>query len=78
MDKKANGKHLYTATVELSASELSAVEAWREANAIQDRTEALRELIKFGLLSEIRRVYQFSERSRERIVSSANGRERED
>ncbi|MEM7746656.1 MAG: hypothetical protein AAF346_00275 [Pseudomonadota bacterium] len=69
MEKDEAKRHLYTATVELSASELAAVEAWREANRVGNQREALRELIKYGLLGEIRRIYQSSERNRDRVSS---------
>lgn len=60
-------KSMYSTVVQLSASELSAVEAWRSANEICSQAEALRELVRFGLLGEIRRVYEQSERNREFI-----------
>lgn len=75
MEKDEASGHLYTATVELSASELAAVEAWREANRIGNQREALRELIKYGLLGEIRRIYQSSERNRDRVISSSDERD---
>ena len=75
MEKNDAKGHLYTATVELSASELAAVEAWREANHIGNQREALRELIKYGLLGEIRRIYQSSERNRSRVSNSNDERD---
>ena len=50
----------YQAVVTLSASELQAVEAWRQTQSIESREEALRRLIQCGLLTEIRDIYEHS------------------
>ena len=41
----------------LNAQELSAVEGWRSANNIQSTEQAMRELVRLGLLSEISGAY---------------------
>ena len=69
MEKDEAKRHLFTATGVRSASELAAVEAWLEANRVCIQRVALRELIKYGLLGEIRRIYQSSERNRDRVSS---------
>jgi len=49
--------NLYQTVVALTASELQVVEAWRQAQSIESREEALRRLVQFGLLTEIREFY---------------------
>lgn len=44
--------------VTLSDEQMAAVDGWRAANRIADRSEAVRELVRLGLLGEIARVYQ--------------------
>lgn len=44
--------------VPLSDEELSAVEGWRKANNVESREDAIRALVRLGLLSEIGRIYQ--------------------
>lgn len=44
--------------ITLSDEQDAALEGWRAANRIPDRAEAVRELVRIGLLSEIARVYQ--------------------
>lgn len=50
--------------VRLGAEQLAALDGWRAANGIDDRSEAVRELVRLGLLSEIAKVYQFVSRMR--------------
>lgn len=45
-------------SVVLSKYELSAVEGWKSANNIKSTTQALRELVRLGLLSEISQSYE--------------------
>ncbi len=55
--------------VRLNDEELAAVEGWRQANMFGSRAEALRELVRLGLLSEIGRIYRAAaecKRDRER------------
>ncbi len=63
--KTTRSKEMFTVAIELNTTELSAAEAWRESSCIGTRAEALRELVRLGLLSEIRKVYENSERCRE-------------
>jgi len=44
--------------VALSDEQYAAAEAWRSANGIDDRSEALGELVRLGLLSEIAKIYR--------------------
>ncbi|MGY6710532.1 MAG: hypothetical protein ACXIVF_19590 [Rhizobiaceae bacterium] len=44
--------------VALNAEQLAAVEGWRAANRIDTREEAVQELVRIGLLSEIARIYR--------------------
>ncbi len=44
--------------VRLNDEELAAVEGWRQANMFASRADALRELVRLGLLSEIGRIYR--------------------
>ena len=44
--------------VPLSDEELAAVEGWRKANNVESREDAIRALVRLGLLSEIGRIYQ--------------------
>lgn len=73
MEETPRQKNMYSTVVQLSASELSAVEAWRNAKSIGSQAEALRELVKYGLLVEIRRIYERSERDRDRMPSDDPG-----
>jgi hypothetical protein len=60
-DTPGKKHNLYQAIVTLSASELQAIEAWRQAQDIPDQAQALRRLIQFGLLQEIRELYEESQ-----------------
>lgn len=44
--------------VTLTEEQFAALEGWRSANRVGDRSEAVRELVRIGLLSEIGRVYR--------------------
>lgn len=48
--------------IPLSKEELAAVEGWRQANDFASRESAVRHLVRLGLLSEIGRIYQESNR----------------
>jgi len=52
--RKKSFEHL---SVMLSKDELSAVEGWKAANNIRSNTQALRELVRLGLLSELSQSY---------------------
>ncbi|MEM8538256.1 MAG: hypothetical protein AAGF56_10385 [Pseudomonadota bacterium] len=43
--------------VPMSREELAAVEGWQQANQINSREAAIRQLVRLGLLSEIGRIY---------------------
>lgn len=60
-DTPSTKKTLYQASVTLAASELQAIEAWRQAQGIVDQEEALRRLVQRGLMTEIRELYEHSE-----------------
>lgn len=47
--------------VSLAGEELAAVEGWRAANLIASLPDAVRELVRIGLLSEIAKVHQLVE-----------------
>ncbi|CAN0473302.1 unnamed protein product, partial [Phaeothamnion confervicola] len=47
--------------VSLALEELAAVEGWRAANLIASMPDAVRELVRIGLLSEIAKVHQLVE-----------------
>lgn len=44
--------------VPLNEEERAAVEGWRAANALETSADAVRELVRLGLLSEIARAYR--------------------
>ena len=44
--------------LKLSAEELAAIDGWQVANRLPTREAAMRELVRLGLLAEIGRVYQ--------------------
>lgn len=44
--------------VVLNEEQFAALEGWRFANRVADRSEAARELVRLGLLAEIARVYR--------------------
>lgn len=44
--------------VSLNRDELTAVEGWRQANDHMSREDAIRHLVRLGLLSEIGRIYK--------------------
>jgi hypothetical protein len=66
-------KSLYEASVTLTVSELQAIEAWRQAQAIPDQEGALRRLVQLGLLTEIRELYEHSEDISLELVQKALG-----
>lgn len=46
-----------------SAEEMAAIEGWRQANDFGSQSDALRHLVRLGLLSELGRVYQSIDRT---------------
>lgn len=67
-------KTLYQTTVTLTASELQAVEAWRQAQDIPEQADALRRLVQQGLLTEIRELYENSEDISLELMQKVSGR----
>lgn len=44
--------------VKLTDEQLAAAEGWRSAHGIADQSDALAELVRIGLLSEIAKIYR--------------------
>ncbi len=44
--------------VTFTEEQYAALEGWRSANRVGERSEAVRELVRIGLLAEIARVYR--------------------
>lgn len=57
--------------VSLAGEELAAVEGWRAANLIASLPDAVRELVRIGLLSEIAKVHQLVEDIRASVTDSS-------
>ena len=47
---------------------LAAVEGWRQAHGMRDRSEAMSELVILGLMSEIGRIYRLATGSRDSSI----------
>lgn len=62
----------YSVLVALNDEQMAAAEGWRSAHGIADQAEALGELIRLGLLSEIAKIYRLVSDNR----MPANGRSR--
>ncbi|MCX7304238.1 MAG: hypothetical protein NTV73_07855 [Hyphomicrobiales bacterium] len=48
----------YSVLVALNSEQMAAAEGWRCAHGIADQADALGELIRIGLLSEIAKIYR--------------------
>lgn len=48
----------YCVMVALNYEQMAAAEGWRAAHGISDQAEALGELIRLGLLSEVAKIYR--------------------
>lgn len=48
----------YNVVVALNYEQMAAAEGWRSAHGIDDQAEALGELIRLGLLSEVAKIYR--------------------
>ncbi len=48
----------YSVMVALNHEQMAAAEGWRAAHGISDQAEALGELIRLGLLSEVAKIYR--------------------
>ena len=53
-----NVRPLRRVEVTFTEEQYAALEGWRSANRVGDRSEAVRELVRLGLLAEIARVYR--------------------
>lgn len=57
-DKEKRSKRRYRVLVTLNHEQLAAAEGWRAAHGISDQADALGELIRLGLLSEVAKIYR--------------------
>jgi hypothetical protein len=55
---KDGDANVMSVTVVLSGEQAAAVEGWRMAHRMDSQAEAVRELVRIGLLSEIGRIYR--------------------
>lgn len=58
-----------TVVIDLDTEVLAALEGWRAANLVESRSEAARELVRIGLLSEIAKVQKLVEDIRASITT---------
>lgn len=62
LDKKAAGNEKtdrrYSVMAALGREQMAAAEGWRSAHGITDQAEAMGELIRLGLLSEVAKIYR--------------------
>lgn len=56
--RKPKTSRRYRVLVTLNYEQLAAAEGWRAAHGIPDQAEALGELIRLGLLSEVAKIYR--------------------
>ena len=63
-----------TVVIDLDNEVLAALEGWRAANLVQSRSEAARELVRIGLLSEIAKVQKLVEDIRASILTRGGDR----
>ena len=83
-DREANGASPSQVLVTIDDELLAAVEGWRQAHAL-DQPEAIGQLIRLGLLSEIAKIYRLVSDKRhpsdnkvsERKPRKSNGRHQE-
>ncbi len=54
----------YSVMVALNHEQMAAAEGWRAAHGISDQAEALGELIRLGLLSEVAKIYRLVSENR--------------
>lgn len=69
-----NGNTIRVAVV-LTGEQAAAVEGWRVANRIESQPDAVRELVRIGLLSEIGRIYRMISGGRDADEPLAEGSE---
>lgn len=56
---------------------MAAVEGWRSANGVRDQSEAINELVRIGLMSEIAKIYRMVTESRDNEGHAANDEDRQ-
>lgn len=56
--KREGNQRRHRVLVSLSDEQMAAAEGWRVAHGIAEQSEALGELIRLGLLSEIAKIYK--------------------
>lgn len=61
--------------LELTGEQAAALEGWRVANRIESHPEAVRELVRIGLLSEIGRIYRMISGARDHEEALLEGPE---
>lgn len=78
--RPGNGDDLRTRVeVVLDDEELAAVEGWRQANLFATRADALRALVRLGLITEVARTYRTVMTGQDRSAPIRNaGAEEED
>lgn len=64
-------------SVVLQGEQAAAVEGWRVANRIDSQPEAVRELVRIGLLSEIGRIYRMIAEGRELLETAPDDEDEE-
>lgn len=73
VEKPVTRRHMVV--VSLNDEQMAAAEGWRNAHGMSDQAEALGELVRLGLLSEIAKIYRLVSDSREDASSRGrNGR----
>jgi hypothetical protein len=55
--------------VTLNDEVMAAVEGWRQAHGLSNQSEALGELVRLGLMSEIGRIYRMATSARDAALS---------
>lgn len=72
--KRDSATRRHRVIVTLSEEQMAAAEGWRVANGIAEQSEALGELVRLGLLSEIAKIYRLvSDKSPPPASGSRNG-----
>lgn len=56
---------------------MAAVEGWRNANGIPEQSDAIGELVRIGLMSEIAKIYRLVTESRDHDAHAANDADRQ-
>ena len=62
--------------VRLNDEQMAAAEGWRLAHGIEEQSEALGELVRLGLLSEVARIYRLVSENRPAMSGRPRGGER--